>query len=118
MRLRATEQSSFNWFLSADDQVGGLPAPELQVDVSDSENDVDDVVPDPFPVQMKTTAVESLWSLRQDIRRAMTQSRLSVCAGGVMSSMVAVVARRISIAPDTDVVSGIYVMPDCIPAAL
>ena len=26
--------------------------------------------------------------------------------------------RRISIAPDTDVVSGIYVMPDCIPAVM
>ena len=51
---------NFNWFLPADDRVGGLPAPELQVDMSDSENDVYDVVPDPFPVQMKTTAVESL----------------------------------------------------------
>ena len=51
---------NFNWFLPADDRVGGLPAPELQVDLSDSENGVYDVVPDPFPVQMKTMAVELL----------------------------------------------------------
>ena len=50
---------NFNWFLPADDRVGGLPAPELQVDLPDSENDVYDVVPEPFPEQMKTTAVES-----------------------------------------------------------
>ena len=47
---------NFNWFLPADDRVRGLPAPELQVDLSASENDVYDVVPDPFPVEMKTTA--------------------------------------------------------------
>ena len=50
----------FNWFLPADDRVGALPAPESQVDLSDSESDVDDVEPDPVPVQMTTTAVESL----------------------------------------------------------
>ena len=32
--------------------------------------------------------------------------------------MVAVDTRRISIAQDTDVVSGIHVMPDCIPAVM
>ena len=30
------------------------------MDLSDSESDVDDVEPDPIPVQMTTTAVESL----------------------------------------------------------
>ena len=38
----------FNWFLPADDRVGDIPAPESQVDLSDSESDVDDVVPDTF----------------------------------------------------------------------
>ena len=50
----------FNWFLPAGDRVGDLPAPESQVDLSDSESDVDDVELDPVPVQMTTTAVESL----------------------------------------------------------
>ena len=51
---------NFNWFLPADVRVGGLPDPGLQVELPDSENDAYDVVPEPFPVQMKTTAVESL----------------------------------------------------------
>ena len=50
----------FNWMIPADDRVGGLPGPELQVDLSDIEDDVYDVVPEAFPVQMETTAVESL----------------------------------------------------------
>ena len=39
---------NFNWLLPADDRVGGLPDPELQVDLLDSENDVYDVVPGHF----------------------------------------------------------------------
>ena len=50
----------FNWFLLADDRVGDLPAPESQVDLSDSESNVDDVEPDLVPVQMTTMTVESL----------------------------------------------------------
>ena len=30
----------FNWFLPADDRAGDLPAPESEVDVSDSESEV------------------------------------------------------------------------------
>ena len=50
----------FNWFLPADNQVGDLPAPESQVDVSDSESEVDDVEPDSAPMQITTMAVELL----------------------------------------------------------
>ena len=49
----------FNWMIPADDRVGRLPGPELQVDLPDIEDDVHDVVPEVFPVQMKMTAVES-----------------------------------------------------------
>ena len=48
----------FNWFLPAHDRVGDISAPESRVDLSDSESDVDDGVPDTVPVQMTTTAVE------------------------------------------------------------
>ena len=116
---------NFNWFLPADDRVGDLPAPELQVDFSDSESDVNDVVPYPVPVQMTMTAVESLcppvvvqtrpkkgcdpvWPRRLRRGRDVLME----------DSMAAVDTRRISIALDTDVVSGIYVMPDCIPAVM
>ena len=47
----------FNWVLPADDQVGDIPALEAQLDLSDSESDVDDVAPDTVPVRMTTTAV-------------------------------------------------------------
>ena len=84
-----------------------------------------DVVPDPGPVQMAMTAVESL------CLPVVTQTRPK---GGCdpasprrlrrgrdvlrEDSMVAVDTRRISIAQDTDVISGIYVMPDCILAVM
>ena len=116
---------NFNWFLLADDRVGGLPAPQLEVDLSDSENDVDDVVLDPVPVQMKTTAVESLCPPVVAQTRSkegcdpVSPRRLRLGRDVLMEdSTAAVDARRISIAPDTDVVSGIYVMPDCIPAVM
>ena len=116
---------NFNWFLPADDRVGDLPAPELQVNLSDSESDVDDVKPDPVPVQMTTTAVESLCPLVVAQTRpkegcdTVSPWRLRRGRDVLMEdSMAAVDIRRISIAPDTDVVSGIYVMPDCIPAVM
>ena len=116
---------NFNWFLPADDRVGGLPAPELQVDLPDSENDVYDVVPEPFPVQMKRTAVESLCppvvaqtrpkggcdpvSPRRLCRRRDVLTK---------DSLAAVDSRRESIVLVTDVVGGIYVMSDCIPTVV
>ena len=78
----------FNWFLPADDWVRDILAPESQVDLSDSESDVDDVEPDPVPVQMTMMAGESLcppWSLRRDLRRAVTQHHPGSCVGDVMS---------------------------------
>ena len=58
------------------------------MDLSDSENDVDDVVTDLFPVQMKTTAVESLCLPVVAQMRPKEGCDLvspGVCAGGVMS---------------------------------
>ena len=116
---------NFNWFLPADDRVGGLPASVLQEDLSDSANEVYDVVPEPFPVQMKTTAVESLCppvvaQTRPKGGCDPVSPRL-VCRGRdvlMEDSPATVDSRRKSIVPDTDVVSGIYVMPDCIPAVV
>ena len=153
------------------------------MDLSNSESDVDDVEPDPVPVQMMTTAVESLCPpvvtqtipkegcdpaspLMEDSMVGVDSRRISIAPdtdvvldpGPVQmattaveslcppvvtqtrpkegcdpasprrlrrgrdvlmeDSMVVVDTRRISIAQDTDVVSGIYVMPDCIPAVM
>ena len=179
----------FNWFLPANNRIGPYLFPESQVDLSDSESDVDDVELDPVPVQMTTMTVESLCPpvvtqmrskegcdllsprrlhrgrdvLMEDSMVAVDSGRISIapdtdvvpdpvpvqmatttveslCPPVVTQTrpmegcdpasprrlrlgrdvlmediMVAADTRRISIAQDTDVVSGIYVMPDCIP---
>ena len=160
--------------------------------VGDSESDVDDVEPDPVPVQTTTMAVESLCPpvvtqtrhkegcdpasprrlrrgrdvLMEDSMVAVDSRRISVAPDAdvvpdlvpvqmammavellcppvvtqtrpkegcdpasprllrrgrdvlMEDSMVTVDTRRISIAQDTDVVSVIYMMPDCIPAVM
>ena len=114
----------FNWFLPADDRVGDLPAPESQMDLSDSDSDVDDVKPDPVPVQMTTMAVGSLCPPVVTQTRpkegcdpaSLRRSRWG-CDVLMEDSRVAVDTRQRSIAQDTDV-GGIYVMPDCIPAVV
>ena len=95
------------------------------MDLLDSESDVDDVEPDPVPVQMTKMAVESLCPLvvtqmrsKEGCDPASTR-RLRRGRDVLMEdSMVEVDARRISIAQETDVVSGIYVMSDCIPGVM
>ena len=109
----------FNWFLPAHDRVGDLPAPESQVDLSDSESDVDDVEPDSVPVQMTTTAVESLCPPvvaqtrpKEGCDPASPRRLRRGCDVLMEDSKVAVDSRRISIAPDTDVV------PDLVPVQM
>ena len=79
---------NFNWMIPANDRVRGLPEPEVQVDLPDIENDVYDIVPEAFPVQMEMTTVESLCPpvvAQTRPKGAVTQSCPGVCAGGKMS---------------------------------
>ena len=73
----------FNCFLQAVDRVGDIPAPESQVDLSDSESDVVDVALDTVPVRCSRRVLQ--WSLRRDLRRAVTQPRPGGYVGDVMS---------------------------------
>ena len=50
----------FSWFLLADDRAGVLPAPESEMDVSDSESEVEYIEPDSAPLQIKTMAEQLL----------------------------------------------------------
>ena len=50
----------FNWFLPADERAGDLLAPESEMEVSDSESEVEYIEPDSTPLQMKTTAKQLL----------------------------------------------------------
>ena len=93
----------FNWFLLADDWVGDLPAPESEVDVSDSESEVDYVEPDSAPLQITTTSPSLARRLRRG-RDVLTED-----------GTVTVDTRQVPAASDTVVVSGINIMSECIP---
>ena len=115
----------FNWVLQADDRVGDISAPESHVDLSDSESDVDDVAPDMVSVRMTTTAEESLCPAVVAQTRPKegfdpaSPRRLRRGRDVLMEdSMVALDNRQISIAQDPDVVNGIHVTPDCVPAVM
>ena len=48
----------FNWFFNK--RAGDLPAPESEMEVSDSESEVEYIEPDSTPLQVKTTAEQFL----------------------------------------------------------
>ena len=112
----------FKWFLPADNRVGNLPAPESEVDVSDSESRVDYIESDSAPLQITTTAVELLCPpvVTQTRRmegcdpaspRRLRRGRDVLTEDGT----VAVDTRQVSTASDTVVVSGIHMMSECFP---
>ena len=53
----------FNWFLPADERTGDLPAPESEIEVSDSESEVEYIEPDLIPLQTEMTARQLLCPL-------------------------------------------------------
>ena len=79
---RCAQLDDFNWFLPADERAGDLPAPESEIEVSDSENEVEYIEPDSIPLQMEMTPRRSL---RRDLWRAVTQPCPGGCVGDVMS---------------------------------
>ena len=50
----------FNWFLPADERAGDLPAPESEIEGSDSESEVEYIEPDSIPLRMEMTARQLL----------------------------------------------------------
>ena len=117
----------FNWFLPADDRVGDdrvrdLPAPESEVDVSNSESEVDYIESDSAPLQIVTSAVELLClpvvTQTRPIEgcdpaspRRLRRGRDVLTEDGT----VAVDTRQVSAASDTVVVSGIHMRSECFP---
>ena len=51
---------NFNWFLLTDERAGDLPAPESEIEVSDSENEVEYIEPDSIPLETEMTARQLL----------------------------------------------------------
>ena len=101
----------FNWFLPADERAGDLPAPESEIEVSDSESEVEYIEPDLIPLQTEMTARQLLCPPvvaqtrhRQDcdpaLPRRLHRGRDSLTEDGA----VAVDADRVSAASDAVVV--------------
>ena len=57
---RCAQLDDFNWFLPTDERAGDLPAPESEIEVSDSESKVEYIEPDSIPLQTEMTAQQLL----------------------------------------------------------
>ena len=114
-----------HWFRPADDRVGDLPAPESEVDVSDSESEVEYIEPHSAPLQIKTTAVELLCPPVVTQMRPMegcdpASPRRLRRGHDVLTEdgAVAVVTRQVSVASDPVGVREIHVTSECIPTVV
>ena len=106
-----TQLDDFNWFLPADDRVGDLPAPESEVDVSESE--VDYIESDSAPLQITTVVTQTrpMEGCDPASPRRLRRGRDVLTEDGT----VAVDTRQVSAASDTVVVSGIHMRSECFP---
>ena len=50
----------FNWFLPAEERTGDIPTPDSEIEVSDSENEVEYIEPDSISLQTEMTARQLL----------------------------------------------------------
>ena len=111
----------FNWFLPADERAGDLPAPESEMEVSDSESEVEYIEPNSTPLQMKTTAKQVLCppvvtqtrpleGCNPASPRRLRRGRDVLTEDGV----VAVDTRQVSAASDTVVSREIHRKSECI----
>ena len=57
---RCAQLDDFNSFLLTDERTGDLPAPESEIEVSDSESEVEYIEPDSIPLQTEMTARQLL----------------------------------------------------------
>ena len=55
-----TQLDDLKWFLPAEERAGDLTAPESEIEMSDSQSEVEYIEPDSIPVQTETTAQQLL----------------------------------------------------------
>ena len=109
------------------DRIGDLPAPESEVDVSDSESEVDYIEPDSAPLQITTTTTTTTTAVELLCPPVVTQTRpMEGCDPAsprrlrrgrdvlTEDGTVAVDNRQVSAASDTVGVSGIHMTSECI----
>ena len=57
---RCAQLDDFNWFLPTDERAGDLTAPKSEIEMSDSESEVEYIEPDSIPLQMEMKARQLL----------------------------------------------------------
>ena len=117
--------NDFNWFLPADERAGDLPAPESEIEGSDSESEVEYIEPDSSPLQMEMTARQLLCPLvvaqtrpmegcDPVLARRLRQRRDVLTEDGEM----AVDTERVSAASDAVVSRGTHKNSECVPTVV
>ena len=111
----------FKWFLPADERAGDLTAPESEIEVSDSESEVEYIEPDSTPLQTEMTAQQLLCppvvaqmrpmeGCNPALPRRLRRGRDVLTEDGV----VAVDTRQVSAASDTVVSRKIHRKSECV----
>ena len=115
----------FKWFLPADERSGDLTAPESEIEVSDSESEVEYIEPDSTPLQTETTAQQLLCppvvaqtrpmaGCYPPLPRRLRLGRDVLTEDGA----VAVDTRQVSAASDTVVSREIHNKSECVPTVV
>ena len=121
--VHSCELDDFKWFLPADEQAGDLTAPESEIEVSDSESEVEYIEPDSTPLQ--TTAQQLLCppvvaqtrpmeGCSPALPRRLRRGRDVLTEDGA----VAVDTRQVSAASDTVVSRKIHRKSECVPTVV
>ena len=115
----------FKWFLPADEQAGDLTAPESEIEMLDSENEVEYIEPDSTPLQTETMAQQLLCPPVVAQTRPMEGCNpalpLRLRRGRDVlaeDSAVAVDTRQVSAASDTVVSLEIHRKSECVPTVV
>ena len=115
----------FKWFLPANERAEDLTAPESEIEVSDSESEVEYIEPDSTTLQTETTAQQLLCppvvaqtrpmeGCNPALPRRLRLGRDVLTEDGA----VAVDTRQVSAASDTVVSREIHRKPECVPTVV
>ena len=121
---RCTQLDEFNWFLPADERAGDLPVPESEIEVSDSESEVE-YIEHLIPLQTEMTARQLLCppvvaqtrpmeGCDPALPRRLRRGHDVLTEDGA----VAVDAEQVSAASDAVVSRGTHTNSECVPTVM
>ena len=117
--VRCAQLDDFKWFLPAEERAGDLTALESEIEMLDSESEVEYIEPDSTPVQMETTAQQlrcpPVVAQTKPMEGCHTALLRQLCRGRdvlMEDGAVAVDTRQVSAASDSVVSQEIRMWPD------